>query len=90
MKQDTLQNRIDSGQPLTEGEQSAILELLGKRCQPRRLYSLRLALKCVPDIDNYGIYGRVMLNEYGEDTASYCAGQSYPDEIRTVRELLTY
>ena len=88
--QDTLQQRIQDNKPLTEGEQAALLDLFGKRCKPRRLYALKSALACVPDIDSWSIYGRVFLNEYGPDTASYCAGQDYPREIRNVRELLTY
>lgn len=83
-KQDTLGQRISERQPLTFREQISLLALLGKGCRAETKRRLAIALTYVPDITNHGIYGRVILGP----RVSYCAGQSYPDEIRTVRECL--
>lgn len=81
---DSLAQRITDGTPLTEAEQDALHALLTKQCQQRTKGRVAFALRVVPDISSYGIYGRVMITPHVE----YVAGQSYPDEIRTVRELL--
>ena len=83
--QDTLADRIEAGLPLSDKEVESGVELLGKRCQPRKRNMLKWALMACPDIENYGILRRVHIED---ETLSYCAGQSYPDEIRTVRECL--
>ena len=83
--QDSLQKRISDRKELTESEIESGVRLLGSHCQQRSKDRLRRTLGYVPDIQSYGIFGRVMLQN-GEMT--YCAGQSYPDEIRTVRECL--
>ena len=71
---------------LTEQEQASLAALLGKGCRARtkeRLaYKLSLPLYIYSD---YGIYRRV---SFDNGRAEYCAGQSYTDEIRTVRELI--
>ena len=82
--QDTLARRISQKKPLTEAEQEALLDILGNHCQARTKRMLARSLSWVPDIQSYGIYGRVHLSP----RVSYCAGQSYPDEIRTVRKCL--
>lgn len=53
---------------------------LDRRRWPSRINSL----------EDCGIFGRVMLitDEQGNVTVDYCAGQSYPDEVRCVRELI--
>ena len=84
MIQDSLQRRIDKGQALTEQEQADLMELLGKRCRDKTKGMLAARLRWVPDVPNYGIYGRVLITP----EVQYIAGQSYPDEIRYVRELL--
>ena len=81
--EDTLSNRIDYKKPLTTKEQQELLHLLGKRCAQKTKDRLARTLAFVPHIPNYGIYRRVDL-----DPVSYCAGQSYPDEIRCVRDCL--
>ncbi len=81
--QETLSRRISAGKELTEDEQEQLLEIFGSYCQERTKRMIARALRCVPDIDNHGIYDRVHLDPVG-----YCAGQSYPDEIRTVRQCL--
>lgn len=86
--QDSLGSRIDCGIELTESEISALVDLLGKRCKVRTKNRIKWALMGCPDsIENPGIFRRVLLHDSGI-LASYCAGQSYPDEIRTVRQCL--
>ena len=87
MKQDTLQTRISDNVPLNNDEIEKAVMIFGHGCRADTKRELRLVLGLVPSIRSYGIFGRVMFNR---DTGgvSYCAGQSYPDEIRTVRSLL--
>ena len=71
---------------LTEAEQISLVALLGKGCRvktkDRLAYKVSLPLYIFSD---YGIYRRV---SFDNGRAEYCAGQSYTDEIRTVRELI--
>jgi len=71
---------------LSEEEQQSLANLIGKKCRQRTKDNIEFALDIPLSLwRNYGIYGRVMF-ENGE--AHYVAGQSYPDEIRTVREYI--
>ena len=76
----------DGQRYLTESEQSSLYILLAKGCREKtrarlsRMIELPLALW-----EDYGIYRRV---SFDNGQAEYCAGQSYTDEIRTVRELI--
>lgn len=83
--QDTLSKRISQGKPLSEQERESALMILSKGCRSKTVNMLRYALSYVPNVPNYGIYDRVHISNGNVD---YCAGQSYPDEIRTVRNLL--
>ena len=85
MNQDTLSKRISAKMPLSKSEIDSLMDIFGSRCRARTKRILAYALNAVPDIKGYGIYERVYLTN---GKAHYCAGQSYPDEIRTVRELL--
>jgi hypothetical protein len=55
----------------------------------RLLYGIKYPDR-VNALRSYGIYNRVMFcaDETGNIEIHYTAGQSYPDEIRTVRECL--
>lgn len=83
MEQINFNNHRDK---LTESDKQEIFELLGKRLREknaRRLKSmLNYGLQCIP---HYGILNRLYKDQYGWQ---YCAGQSYPDEIRTVRNII--
>jgi hypothetical protein len=83
--QDSLDMRISAGIGLTEKELNSLSDLLGKGCRQEKKLRIRRTLANCPYITSYGIFGRVL---FSNDEASYCAGQSYPDEIRTVRECL--
>jgi hypothetical protein len=84
-KQDTLLGRIEEKRELTSREIDKCVKVLGSGCRWPTKRELRLVLGFVPDIRGHGIYGRVLFEDGRVD---YCAGQSYPDEIRTVRNLL--
>jgi hypothetical protein len=81
---DPKQGWIDWDGKLNGYQQSAIVGLLGSRCRKETVNRLWRAVNdnC-RKVKSCGIMDRVMLAPNG---ASYCAGQSYPDEIRVVRQ----
>lgn len=83
--QDTLQSRVSCKIGLTESEADSLYFLFSKGCRQHTKGRLRSVISFIPSIPNYGIYSRIM---FGNGVVSYCAGQSYPDEITTVRNLL--
>lgn len=87
-RQDTLENRISADVELSSLEIEALESLLCKRCQPRTRSTFRLRLEGGLS-QSFGIYGRVVFDLEDERyPVEYVAGQSYPDEVRTVRELI--
>ncbi len=83
MKQLTFNNLKSE---LTENDIDQLVALLGSRCRENTLRKLRINLElCASQIPIYGILDRLMKEN---DEWSYCAGQSYPDEIRTVRKII--
>ena len=71
---------------LNEKDIEEIVSIIGARCQHKTLRRLRINLECSTSyIPQYGILERLIKEENGW---SYCAGQSYPDEIRTVRKII--
>lgn len=82
----SLADKISRGEHLTDEQIEQATALFAKRCNARNRNTVRWALMTVPAIRSVGIYNRVHFEADG--TVSYCAGQSYPDEIRTVRECL--
>lgn len=83
MKQINFNNHRDQ---LTDQDKEEIFILLSGRLREknRRLLKTRLDhhLELIP---YYGILERIQKESYGW---AYCAGQSYPDEIRTVRNII--
>lgn len=81
----TLRDLIDRKESLTEGETEDFVAVFGARCSEktkRRLKSIvRYSVSSLPGL---GIFERVRIRPHIE----YVAGQSYPDEIRTVREAI--
>jgi len=72
---------------LTEQDIDSIVELIGYRCRVETCNRIRSRLKYHPSsVPSYGILGRLTREESG--VWEYCAGQSYPDEIRTVRNII--
>jgi hypothetical protein len=79
-------NKHNSRVHLTLGERDSIVALIGKGCRKdtkerlwRRL-SLPLSL-----LQDHGIYRRLVITDNGCD---YTCGQSWGDEMRTLRECL--
>ena len=82
MKQENLAN-IET---LTESDIEQIVAIVGSRCRVKTVNRLRSILTYSKSlIGNYGIYSR-LIRENGN--WSYVAGQSYTDEIRTLRECI--
>lgn len=72
---------------LTEQDIDSIMKLIGSRCRINTLKRLRSMLTYgTSAIGNYGILNR--LERESDGSWSYCAGQSYTDEIRTVRDCI--
>jgi hypothetical protein len=71
---------------LTDAQKADILSMVGKGCRQntkeRLSRRLDLPLSCW---ERYGIYSRMTLNDKG---AEYICGQSWPDEMRTLRECI--
>lgn len=69
---------------LTEADIDAILAIIGKGCRDKTKNRLRSILTYAKStIPAYGIFNRLYRDDAG--AWEYCAGQSYPDEIRTIR-----
>lgn len=79
-------NFNDHKNSLTEKDIDQIIEVIGSRCRVNTIIRLRNNLTFSRAmIPTYGILSR-LTKERGE--WGYCAGQSYPDEIRTVRNII--
>jgi hypothetical protein len=79
--------KFDNGAPtLTQEQQEAILGIIGKGCrQPtKERLARRLALPLAL-WERFGIYSRLVLEDAG---AYYICGQSWHDEMRTLRECI--
>lgn len=73
------------GGTLTDWQQTELMALLGSGC--RKDTKARLSRRLAVPLSlwpYYGIFERVTLSPIVE----YVPGQSYPDEIRTVRQLI--
>lgn len=81
---DSLADRINADVALTDQEADSLAELLGKGCHVRT--KRKIAHVCgwlVSRGDTWSCFDRV---SFADGEASYCAGQSYPDEIRRLRK----
>jgi len=65
----------------------ALVALVSSRCRKDTKDRLQRRVNTPTLIQIVGIFNRVMFNTE-DGTWGYCAGQSYPDEIRIVRECL--
>lgn len=70
---------------LTDEQKQAFVDVIGHRCHERTKARLRSFITYPTGAYNHGIYNRVMFDEGG---CQYVAGQSYPDELRTIRKLI--
>jgi len=72
---------------LTENDINQIVSIVCRKCRVDTYRLVRSILTYHPSsIPHYGILER--LTKEPDGTWFYCAGQSYPDEIRTVREII--
>lgn len=69
---------------LTDEERTELYSLLGSGCQMHTKNRLWNRLGAISLIPCKGILRRLIVRPY----VHYNAGQSYPDEIRTVREVI--
>jgi hypothetical protein len=68
-------------------DRDQLFSLLSKRARVKNRALLERSINWFPyDLKNYGIFDRVHYDV--ERGWSYCAGQDYPSEIATVRNLL--
>lgn len=80
-------NFNDLKSDLTEQDVDSIVKLIGSRCRIDTIKRLRSMLTYgTSAIGHYGILNR--LERENDGSWSYCAGQSYSDEIRTVRDCI--
>jgi hypothetical protein len=71
---------------LTEAHKNAFVEIFGKRCSEQTKRRLKTFINYPKEFANHGIYERVVFDHHGQ-LCHYVTGQSYPDEIRTIRKL---
>ena len=71
---------------LTAQDIDAIISIIGHRCREKTVNRLRAILTYSPSmIPEFGILNRLILDEHGW---SYCAGQDYTSELKTVRDCI--
>jgi len=85
---DSLSSRINCGMGLHLDEIAELTRLLGACCGHKTLDTLAAVLCAVPRVKNFPLYDRVMLYPYDGLKAAFSAGQSYPKEIKMVRNAL--
>ena len=82
----TQKNFNDQKKNLTDKDIEQILAIVGYRCRLKTFNRLKSILTYGRStIPNYGIFDR-LIKENGQ--WHYVAGQSWPDEIRTLRECI--
>jgi hypothetical protein len=71
---------------LSETDIDQLVSIIGERCRLKTVQRLRSILTySASSLRSYGIFDRLIKDK---DRWEYVAGQSYTDEIRTVRELI--
>lgn len=71
---------------LTEQDIDQLVSIITHRCRIKTTNRVRSILTYSPSlVPNYGILERLMKDQYGW---SYCAGQDYTSEIKTVRDCI--
>jgi hypothetical protein len=86
MAEKTLKSVIEGNRELTLNEKLSFYDLVSSGCRQKnkdRLYNI--IVKWFAIYDHYGIYERVY---FQDEKCHYCAGQSYPDEIRNLRDCI--
>lgn len=79
-------NFNNSRETLTENDKDQIIAIVTKGCRIKNTMRVRSILTYdALRLSHYGIFSRLIKEG---DRWGYCAGQSYTDEIKTVRELI--
>ena len=74
---------------LTNEQQSEIIRLVGKKCRANTVDRLVRRLTLPLSIwKSYGIYSRLILTDDQTTSPYYICGQSWTDEMRTLRECI--
>lgn len=81
----TFSYMVSNNIQLTEYEVELMIELLGYKCRLATIQKLRRKLSLISLLSNYSIFERI---QFTDNDIQYFAGQSYPDEIRTIRQLI--
>jgi len=74
---------------LSESQRDEILRIIGKRCRVKTVERLSRRLMLPLSLWNrYGIYSRLILKDERTSEPYYICGQSWNDEMRTLRECI--
>ena len=86
----TVQDVLSADAELTEDEIQQFTAIIGHRCATRTQNTIRWRLAHLDGIGCDSSLGRLHINTMasGKVLCDYCAGQSYPDEIRRLRQWL--
>jgi hypothetical protein len=81
--------KFNNGASLTDTQQTQILTIIGKRCraETKDRLSRRLALP-LSLWPSYGIFSRLILADGNDRDPYYICGQSWSDEMRTLRNCI--
>jgi len=75
------------GRALTNEELDKAVEIIGDDCQQKTKDKLSRRLQTLSLLTRHVIYSRLLFQSDGAQ-CQYVAGQSYSDEIRTIRQLI--
>lgn len=79
----------DVQKSLTDDDIDQLVDIIGSKCRHATKVRIRSVLTYGPStIPDFGIMRRLIKDE-GTGKWQYVAGQSYPDEIRVVRNIIT-
>lgn len=84
-EESTLAWKINHSVDLTDDEKQSLFDLLAEYCRSTTRERLHRVIFNYGIHNHAGLYSRV---SFVNGKAQYCAGQSYPDEIRELRKCI--
>jgi hypothetical protein len=87
-KQSTLKYKLNNSVELSETEKESMYNLFSKGCRSNTKDTLYARIVKYPFIMkdfNCGIFERIT---FEDGICQYCAGQDYPSEIKTIRQII--
>lgn len=84
---DSSQGWIDKAIELTPEQKQAFLNIFGYRAKAKNKARLEMFINSPVGYTNYEIYERVQFG-FDDIPCQYVAGQSYPDEVSYIRQLI--